>query len=84
VLSRKKKKKSSLAAEPAAELVEEDEVEDIRTAYEKKWDQQIVKMESKNAKSKAKNTHRQRIDDFNEKLSKLSEHNDIPRVSGGA
>jgi protein FAM32A len=29
----------------------------------------------------AKKSHRERVDEFNEKLSTLTEHNDIPRVS---
>jgi protein FAM32A len=37
--------------------------------------------EKQEAKKLAKSTFRERIENFNTKLSKLSEHNDIPRIS---
>eukprot|EP00277_Geminigera_cryophila_P021514 CAMPEP_0179463786 /NCGR_PEP_ID=MMETSP0799-20121207/45751_1 /TAXON_ID=46947 /ORGANISM="Geminigera cryophila, Strain CCMP2564" /LENGTH=113 /DNA_ID=CAMNT_0021267215 /DNA_START=12 /DNA_END=353 /DNA_ORIENTATION=- len=96
-IKKKKKKSSSKVAvsgkEPddAGEMEEVgsaaaalDDVPDTRTTYEKKWDDQIKKLDDKRAKESAKMTHRGRIDDFNHKLSLLSEHNDLPRVSGGA
>jgi protein FAM32A len=91
-ITKKKKKSSSKVAvsKPAEEEGMEEagaslkDIPDTRTAYEKKWDEQIKKIDLKNAKSSAKMTHRERIDDFNHKLSKLSEHHDLPRVSGGA
>ena len=35
------------------------------------------------AKSSSQKTHKQRVAEFNEKLSKLSEHYDIPKVGPG-
>merc|ERR1712157_413115 len=37
--------------------------------------------EEKDLEKIAKQSHRERVEMFNEKLSKLTEHNDIPRVS---
>merc|ERR1712216_319186 len=95
-ITKKKKKSSSKVAvsgtegkEPSGKEEMEEagsslDIPDTRTAYEKKWDEQIKKLELKRAKESAKMTHRERIDSFNHKLSQLSEHHDLPRVSGGA
>mmetsp|Transcript_20814 Transcript_20814/g.41947 ORF Transcript_20814/g.41947 Transcript_20814/m.41947 type:complete len:111 (-) Transcript_20814:56-388(-) len=72
------------AAAAEADVEPEEDPLDPRTAYEKKWDEQIKKLDSKNAKKKAEQSHRDRINEFNDKLSKLSEHHDVPRVAGGA
>ncbi|KAJ1476963.1 hypothetical protein T484DRAFT_1823048 [Baffinella frigidus] len=43
----------------------------------------VKKVDKRQAKAIATKTHRDRLNDFNEQLAKLSEHNDVPRVSGG-
>mmetsp|Transcript_81334 Transcript_81334/g.218727 ORF Transcript_81334/g.218727 Transcript_81334/m.218727 type:complete len:125 (-) Transcript_81334:139-513(-) len=105
IKKKKKSSSSSKSSEPAHEEShhEHDEVEDksdTRTKYEKKWEEQVKKMDTKNAKKIAEKSHRyfpnlsflihqfidicrDRVNDFNEKLSKMSEHYDIPRVAGG-
>jgi len=60
-----------------------DPVADWRTPVQKAFD--TVQEQRKQAlldKNIAK-SHRQKIDDFNEKLAKLSEHYDIPKVGPG-
>eukprot|EP00291_Cryptomonas_curvata_P023114 CAMPEP_0172157672 /NCGR_PEP_ID=MMETSP1050-20130122/3926_1 /TAXON_ID=233186 /ORGANISM="Cryptomonas curvata, Strain CCAP979/52" /LENGTH=106 /DNA_ID=CAMNT_0012826937 /DNA_START=6 /DNA_END=326 /DNA_ORIENTATION=+ len=86
----KKKKKggggSKAVADSAVEepsTIEAEDKRDPRTAYERKWEEQVKRLESKSAKKLAEKSHRDRISEFNEKMSKLSEHHDIPRVAGG-
>ncbi|EKX48356.1 hypothetical protein GUITHDRAFT_105964 [Guillardia theta CCMP2712] len=86
---KKKLKKDTKAGNEVVETKEskstkQDLDDDGRTAYERKWDEQLQKLEQRRAKENAKKSHRQRVDEFNERLSKLSEHNDVPRVAGGA
>ena len=40
-----------------------------------------IEKEKKDIKKLVKQTYRDRLNEFNEKLSKQSDHNDIPRVS---
>jgi protein FAM32A len=47
-----------------------------RNAYKRKKERESIEL----AKM-AKKSHRERVEDFNEKLSQLTEHNDLPRVS---
>ena len=51
------------------------------TESEKRFRISKIEKEKKDIKKLVKTTYRDRIQDFNEKLSKLSDHNDIPRVS---
>jgi len=56
---------------------EEDEMTEAeRAAYKKKEERELQQLTSV-----AKKSHRERVEDFNEKLGQLTEHNDIPRVS---
>ena len=54
---------------------DDDLTEAEKKALEKKLARQRADLEKLAAKS-----HRERIEEFNEKLGKLTEHNDIPRV----
>jgi protein FAM32A len=47
-----------------------------RAAFRKKQERELKELETV-----AKQSHRERVEAFNEKLSQLTEHNDIPRVS---
>ncbi len=55
--------------------------EDEMTDAEKKALAFKQKRENIELKAVAKKSHRERVDEFNAKLSQLTEHNDIPRVS---
>ena len=62
---------------------EEEEEEDLThlTESEKRFRMSKIEKEKKDIKKLVKQTYRDRLNDFNEKLSKQSDHNDIPRVS---
>lgn len=51
------------------------------TEAQRKFKQKKMEAYTLLAKKQAKTTFRDRVDEFNLKLSKLTEHNDIPRVS---
>jgi len=80
----KKTKSDTQSEQPALETAPvADPIADWRTPSQKAFD--TVQEQRKQAlleKSIVK-SHRQKIDDFNEKLSKLSEHYDIPKVGPG-
>ena len=56
---------------------------DNRTAAEKRYDEQMEKNQAKIVEKMASKSHRDKVRDFNEYLSKLSEHHDIPKVGPG-
>jgi len=62
---------------------DDDEEEDLShlTESEKRFRMSKIEKEKKDIKKLVKQTYRDRLNDFNEKLSKQSDHNDIPRVS---
>ena len=51
------------------------------TESEKRFRMSKIEKEKKDIKKLVKQTYRDRLKEFNEKLSKQSDHNDIPRVS---
>lgn len=51
------------------------------TDAQKRFKQKQQERETAEAKKLVGSSYRERINQFNEKLSKLTEHNDIPRVS---
>jgi protein FAM32A len=51
------------------------------TEAQKRFKQRQQEREKTEAKKYATSNFRDRVDEFNQKLSKLTEHNDIPRVS---
>ena len=61
----------------------DEEEEDLThlTESEKRFRMSKIEKEKKDIKKLVKQTYRDRLNDFNEKLSKQSDHNDIPRVS---
>ena len=56
---------------------------DLRTAAEKRYDEQMQQTQEKLIHKMASRSHRDKVRDFNEYLSKLSEHHDIPKVGPG-
>ena len=58
-----------------------DNDEDDMTAAERASFQKKQERELEELKSIAQKSHRERVEAYNEKLSQLTEHNDIPRVS---
>ena len=59
---------------------EEDDDDDLTEAEKRAMHFKLEK-EKRDLEKVAKLSHRERIDEFNNKLSELTEHNDIPRVS---
>jgi protein FAM32A len=56
--------------------------EDVHlTEAQKRFKAKRAEIESKRARELAKTSFRDRVEDFNMRLSKMTEHNDIPRVS---
>ena len=55
--------------------------EEYLTEAQKKHIQKKEKLDSHNSKNIVAMSYRERVETFNYKLSTLSEHNDIPRVS---
>ena len=56
---------------------------DRRTEAERRHDERVAKEEQRLIAKMAAKTHREKVQDFNVYLSKLSEHHDIPRVGPG-
>mmetsp|Transcript_31232 Transcript_31232/g.43280 ORF Transcript_31232/g.43280 Transcript_31232/m.43280 type:complete len:127 (-) Transcript_31232:153-533(-) len=56
---------------------------DFRTDAEKRYDEQVMKVEENRIKKAAKLTHRDKVKQYNEYLTALSEHYDIPKVGPG-
>lgn len=52
-----------------------------QTEAQKRFKKKKIEKEKRDAEKLAQKSFRDRIDEFNQKLSKLTEHNDIPRVS---
>ena len=92
---KKSKKKSGLKDKSAKET--EDEIKtltqgykledsgterDTRTAAEKAYDARMKKRVKEEVSKGLAKTQKDRVHEFNEKLAKLSEHNDIPKVDG--
>jgi protein FAM32A len=69
----KKKERIETASVPD----EDDEL----TEAERKSFQYKLEKDRKDLENVATKSHRERIEEFNEKLGQLTEHNDIPRVS---
>lgn len=55
--------------------------EDDMTEAERKASKRKLEREKVDLSKIVSKTHRERVEEFNEKLSSLTEHNDIPRVS---
>ena len=55
--------------------------EEFLTESERKFRKRELKSRSSKLSSLVSKSHRERVDDFNQSLDSLPEHNDIPRVS---
>lgn len=51
------------------------------TASQRRHAQRKIEMEKLEAKKLSKTSFRDRVDQFNNKLAQMTEHNDIPRIS---
>lgn len=88
-ISKKKKKKKSKDKEK--EMIEKTSTETIQivstsessryTKAELAFKKQQEKIQQQRIMEKAKKTHKQQVEKFNEKLDSLTEHFDIPKVS---
>ena len=56
---------------------------DNRTEAEKRYDEQAERTQARLIEKMASKSHKDKVRDFNEYLSKLSEHHDIPKVGPG-
>jgi len=56
---------------------------DTRTAAEKRYEEQLARREKDRISKMVAKSHRERIEEFNQKLANLSEHYDIPKVGPG-
>lgn len=65
------------------ELPSPGEDDDRRTEAEKRHEQQLLQAEQRRLAKLAATSHRDRVNEFNEKLSNLTEHHDIPKVGPG-
>ena len=54
---------------------------DYLTEAQRKHQRRMIEHEAKEAKKLVKTSYRERVEQFNAKLSTLTEHNDIPRIS---
>ena len=72
--------KASAGSSEPADAGRDSDDEDL-TAAERRARKFIRERERKEMEQVVKYSHRQRVEQFNEKLGKLTEHNDIPRVS---
>ncbi|KAI8048322.1 uncharacterized protein B0P05DRAFT_576031 [Gilbertella persicaria] len=84
---KKKKKKSSKTDKQKLErgLLEENKVfyEVEKTEAEKKFEETKRQRQMERVSKAAAKSHKDRVQEFNQKLEKLSEHHDIPKVGPG-
>ncbi|CAI5490648.1 unnamed protein product [Closterium sp. Naga37s-1] len=69
--------------EEEGEQQAQEEAEDLRTPAERRYHEQLEKLEAERAARGASKSHRHRVEDFNKYLANLSEHHDIPKVGPG-
>eukprot|EP01041_Mallomonas_annulata_P009575 gene9575-19898_t len=83
--SRKAAKKRSFDSEISspkeAPAIQSNIPDDHLTEAQKRYNRQKLELEGREMKKLVQTTYRERVEDFNVKLSKMSEHNDIPRIS---
>ncbi|KAF0984009.1 hypothetical protein FDP41_007924 [Naegleria fowleri] len=58
----------------------EQRIEIEKTEAEARFEQKMMETKKKLIKEKAEKSYREKINEFNEKISKLSEYHDIPKV----
>lgn len=76
-----KHKNTNTTDEPLPTATTTTAPEDDMTEAEKKALAKKQEREKQELELVAKKSHRERVEEFNEKLGSLTEHNDIPRVS---
>lgn len=54
---------------------------DVLTDAQKRYKQKKIEMEAKEVKKQTAVSFREKIEKFNNQLSSMTEHNDIPRIS---
>ena len=54
-----------------------------RTEAQRKHEEHLAKREAERLSKAAAKSHRERVQEYNDKLAKLSEHHDIPKVGPG-
>lgn len=82
--ARKREKKREIETTDGASTADsgkEDVMDKFLTDSQKRHRKKNQKTEESDMKKLVKTTYRDRIDSFNMKLSTMSEHNDIPRIS---
>ena len=75
-----KHKKEKVTEEKISSSFPDEEDEDLTPAERKALKRKQLR-EKEELEKVAQKSHRERIEEFNEKLGSLTEHNDIPRVS---
>ena len=76
-----RKEVSSEVCDSAVDNDDDDDEYTDMTAAEIAASKRKRMRESEEIKQVAGKSHRERVDEFNEKLGKLTEHNDLPRIS---
>eukprot|EP01112_Ceratiomyxa_fruticulosa_P003648 TRINITY_DN13967_c0_g1_i1.p1 TRINITY_DN13967_c0_g1~~TRINITY_DN13967_c0_g1_i1.p1 ORF type:complete len:126 (-),score=31.61 TRINITY_DN13967_c0_g1_i1:25-402(-) len=59
------------------------DIPDTRTPAERRYDEMIAKREHQRIEKMVEKSHREKIEEYNKKLSALSDHYDIPKVGPG-
>eukprot|EP00996_Jenningsia_fusiforme_P005117 NODE_6021_length_615_cov_7.803887_g5618_i0.p2 GENE.NODE_6021_length_615_cov_7.803887_g5618_i0~~NODE_6021_length_615_cov_7.803887_g5618_i0.p2 ORF type:complete len:109 (+),score=29.33 NODE_6021_length_615_cov_7.803887_g5618_i0:184-510(+) len=80
---KRKAEEMSVAVVPPQEEKPKAVEKDTRTAAEKAYDEVQARRAEERYKAAADRSFRDRIDEYNEKISRLTEHHDIPRVGPG-
>ena len=81
-LAAKESEATTAVATDAAGASDEVEVNDSGlTPAQKRHRRKVKERESAKLRELVKKTHREKVEEFNHKLSTLTEHNDLPRVS---
>ncbi|KAK7215257.1 hypothetical protein V2G26_003260 [Clonostachys chloroleuca] len=80
--------KSAREGPAPAEDVEEDEAPNVtKTEAELRYDEfkkkRLLKLAESNTRPELLKTHKERVEDLNTYLSKLSEHHDMPKIGPG-
>lgn len=58
-----------------------DDEDEFLTESQRKHRRRKMELESRDARALVKSSYRERVEDFNNRLASLTEHNDIPRIS---
>jgi len=82
---KKKRKSKELSSETSSQVAEEVKDEKVykkvKTPAQLAFDKAQEKRQAKDIMERAKKTHKQRVEELNDRLDLLTEHYDIPKVS---